>query len=315
MEQEKIQTEYEEIDLMDYVKVLLKRKWLILSIVLVAVIATGVFSWFSPKVYKIDTLLEIGKIKGEAIEAPGEVIGKIKGDVYGFVVQEKLKIAEIQYPKVKTEGLKDTSLVKTEIESSDPKLAKDILEEINNLILEDHREIIKNQKELLENEIGSLENNTEILKKDIERIKTKIGFSEEEIKNLEDKEKTLETMEPWPQTDQSLTGSLFALLDIREKLSQKKQETNNLYLQNNSLEVNINDFKNQINSLRGQIENIKSTQIIKNPSISERPIKPRSVLNIVIAVILGIFVGVFLAFFQEWWEKNKTKLRTLDKGF
>ena len=284
--EEPIQTEYDEIDLMDYVKVLLKRKWLILAVFLGAAMAAGVFSYLMPKVYKIDTALEIGQAAGVPIEDPGQVVKKIKGDVYGIFVRGKLGIPEEKYPKIKTENPKDTRLISLAIESAEPQQAKNILEEINNLILAEQQEKIKVKK-------GLLENNIEVAKKDIERIKAKIGFLEEERKNLEAKIEALQKILPYQQDP----GTQFALFDTKEKLEQKKQEIENRYLEINSLE-------NQINSLQGQIEDIRPTQVIKSPTVSASPIKPRPLLNIVIAAILGLFIGVFLAFFQEWWEKS-----------
>jgi len=285
-QEEKIQTEYDEIDLMDYVKVLLKRKWLILAIFLSAAIVAEVFSFLMPKVYKIDTALEIGQVAGVPIEDPGQVVEKIKGDVYGIFAREKLGIPEEKYPKIKTENPKDTRLISLAIESAEPQQAKNILEEINNLILAEQQEKIKVKK-------GLLENNIEVAKKDIERIKAKIGFLEEERKNLEAKVEALQKILPYQQDP----GTQFALFDTKEKLEQKKQEIENRYLEINSLE-------NQINSLQGQIEDIRPTQVIESPTVSASPIKPRPLLNIVIAAILGLFIGVFLAFFQEWWEKS-----------
>jgi len=284
--EEPIQTEYDEIDLMDYVKVLLKRKWLILAIFLGAAMVVGVFSFLMPKVYKIDTALEIGQAAGVPIEDPGQVVEKIKGDVYGIFAREKLGIPEEKYPKIKTENPKDTRLISLAIESAEPQQAKNILEEINNLILAEQQEKIKVKK-------GLLENNIEVAKKDIERIKAKIGFLEEERKNLEAKVEALQKILPYQQDP----GTQFALFDTKEKLEQKKQEIENRYLEINSLE-------NQINSLQGQIEDIRPTQVIESPTVSASPIKPRPLLNIVIAAVLGLFIGVFLAFFQEWWEKS-----------
>ena len=291
--EEPIQTEYEEIDLMDYVKVILKRKWLILVIFFGAAIAAGIFSFLMPKVYKIDTSLEVGIIERatgatseQLIESPTQLVEKIKGDVYGIFVREKLQIPEEKYPKIKVENPKDTRLISLAIESAEPPKAQNILEETNNLILAEHQEKIKVKK-------GLLENNIEVAKKDIERIKAKIGFLEEERKNLEAKVEALQKILPYQQDP----GTQFALFDTKEKLEQKKQEIENRYLEINSLE-------NQINSLQGQIEDIRPTQVIKSPTVSASPIKPRPLLNIVIAAILGLFIGVFLAFFQEWWEKS-----------
>ena len=237
-QEEKIQTEYEEIDLMDYVKVILKRKWLILVIFFGAAIAAGIFSFLMPKVYKIDTSLEVGIIERateatseQLIESPTQLVEKIKGDVYGIFAREKLGIPEEKYPKIKTENPKDTRLISLAIESAEPQQAKNILEEINNLILAEQQEKIKVKK-------GLLENNIEVAKKDIERIKAKIGFLEEERKNLEAKIEALQKILPYQQD----LGTQFALFDTKEKLEQKKQEIENRYLEINSLENQINSF-------------------------------------------------------------------------
>lgn len=274
-QEEKIKQEYEEIDLMGYVKVILKRKRLILAVFLAGAIIAGVFSFITPKVYKVDTSLEIGKIGGEAgvLESPSQVVEKIKNDVYGGLVREKLKISEANYPKIKIENPKDTNLIKMVTESSKPELAKDILEEIAHSILEGHQEVIKNKKEILE--------------KDIERIKNKIKFLEEEKNNLEAKVEALQRILPYQQTP----GTQFALFDAKEKLEVKKQEIENLYF--------------QINSLQRSLDDIKPTQIIKEPVISEKPIKPNFILNTVAAAMLGLFLGIFFAFFAEWWIKAK----------
>ena len=328
---EKIQQEYEEIDLMDYVKVILKRKWLILAVFFGAAIVAGVFSFLMPKVYKIDTSLEVGQIAGEAVEVPGQVVEKIKSDVYGIFVREKLQIPEEKYPKIKIENPKDTNLITLVIESAKPPESKNILEAINNLILAEHQEKIKTKKELIgqdikttedkiklvESDIEKTKNKTQPIDEDIKRIENKINNAEEEKSNLEAKVEALEKILVYEQTP----GTQFALFDTKEKLANKKQEIEDLYLtinllrrskedldvQVNSLKTNIESLNAQINSLRASLDEIKPTQVVKSPTVSASPIKPRPLLNIVIAAILGLFIGVFLAFFQEWWEKKFTQ--------
>ena len=326
---EKIQQEYEEIDLMDYVKVILKRKWLILAVFFGAAIVAGVFSFLMPKVYKIDTSLEVGQIAGEAVEVPGQVVEKIKSDVYGIFVREKLQIPEEKYPKIKIENPKDTNLITLVIESAKPPESKNILEAINNLIIAEHQEKIKTKKELIgqdiktteekiklvESDIEKTKNKIQPINEDIKRIENKIANAEEEKENLEAKVDALQKVLPYQQDP----GTQFALFDTKEKLANKKQEIENLYLTINSLkrskedlDVQINSIKTsieslnaQINALKASLDEIKPTQVIKSPTVSEKPVKPNKKLNIIIAGILGLFVGVFLAFSQEWWEKSK----------
>ena len=357
MAQEEREQYEDEINLMDYVKVILKRKRLILGLFFGAAIAAGVFSFILPKVYKIDTSLEIGQIAGAVMESPGQVVEKIDGDVYGIFVREKLKIPEIEYPKIKVENPKNTRLVKVAIESSKPEKAKNILEEVNNLILDEHQEIIEIQKGLLEKNIKTAEDKIKLVEADIQRIENKIKSTEEDIQTTRNKIKPVENdierinikIAGAEEEKESLEakvsalqqqliyeqtpGTQFALFDAKEKLANKKQEIEDLYLRINSLKRTIEDYNlqisslqrkmedynsqinsqkatienlnAQINSLRASLEEIRPTEVVKKPTISEQPVKPKKKLNIVIGGVLGLFIGVFLAFGKEWREQNR----------
>lgn len=242
-QKEESQLEYEEIDLMDYVKVILKRKRQILNVFLIVVIVVGVFGWLSPKVYKIDTSLEIGKIGNEIVEEPSQVVEKIEGDVYGILVREKLGISEKDYPEIQVENPEKTNLIKISIESAEAQKSQNILEGINNLILTEHQ--------------GELE-----------KKKSKI---QENIKEIQEELTLLETEKVY--SDEGIAQLQIELLKLKEL-----------------------------------INNAESSRIVKMPTLSERPVRPKFLLNIVIAGALGLFLGVFWAFSQEWWEKNKIKL-------
>jgi len=242
MEQEekfKVKQE-DEIDLMDYVKVILKRKLFILVLFLAAVFAAGVFSFLSAKIYKIDTVLEIGQVGGAEIEAPAQVVEKIGGDVYGILVRGKLKLSEEEYPMIKVENPQGTRLVVMTTESVNSQRAKDILNETISLILEEHQEKFIEKTSLLEEEIAKTEQKLEFLK-------------------------FYKTYADW------------GIAQLQTQLSSKKRE----------------------------LSDSKMTEMIKLPTVPEKPIKPRPLLNMAIAGILGLFVGTFLAFGREWWQKSK----------
>jgi capsular polysaccharide biosynthesis protein len=272
----KTQAEYDEIDLMDYVKVIIKRIRLILAVFLAMTIAVIVASLVMPKIYKIETSLEIGSIGGAIVEVPSQIVEKINNDVYGILVRQELGISEDKYPKIKTENPKDTNLVTISIESDKTQEAKNILGDINNLILKEHEEKIQKKKELIQ--------------QDIERSKNKITSLEEEKKNLEAKVASLQRVLVYQQDP----GSQFAFFDTKENLEKKKQEIESLYM--------------GINLLQGALDDVRFTSVIKEPIASEKPVKPNLILNTVIAAVLGLFLGVFLAFIKEWWEKNRGKL-------
>jgi len=300
MEQEKYQKD-DEIDLMDYVKVILKRKLFILAVFLVAVLAATVFSFLSPRVYEIDTVLEMGNVGEKIVEAPAQLMGRIEGDVYGAFIRAKLNISERDYPEIKAENPKDTSLIRKIIESSEPQKAKRILKEGNNLIIAEHQEKLDSEKDLLEKKIVTIQANIGVVEKDIERVRTKILSLKEEERSLEAKVAALQQVLIYQQDP----GTQFALFDAKEKLEAKKQEIENNHLQINSLQMQINDMESQINTLEKQIKYIRPTVVIKEPTVSESPIKPRPLLNMAIAGILGLFIGAFLSFGREWWKNSK----------
>jgi len=134
----------DEIDLADYLKVILKRKWVIFWIFSAFVIAAGVYSYLTPKIYTTETILEIKEI-GRAqekillLEEPKQIIEKIKNDVYGKLVRSELGIGERDFPKIKGENPKNTNLVIIKAESDNPKRAKNVLQEISKIILKEHQ--------------------------------------------------------------------------------------------------------------------------------------------------------------------------------
>jgi len=301
MEPGKYQSD-EEIDLMDYVKIVLKRKLFILAIFLLALLAAGLFSFLSPQVYQINTVLEIGGANDQLVENPDQLMGRIEGDVYGAIIRSKLNISEAEYPTIKAHNPENTNLVSRSIESSKTKQTKQILEEANKLIIADHQNKLELEKELLKKKITTAEANISVAESDIARVERKISSLEEEKNNLGAKVVALEAVLVYQQDP----GTQFALFDAKEKLEAKKQEIENRYLEINSLELQINDLASEIDSLESKIQDIRPTKVIKQPTISERPIRPKPLFNMAVAGILGLFVGIILAFCGEWWQRSNT---------
>ena len=301
------EAEYDQINLMDYVKALIKRKRLIFVVFLIFVIAAWIFSSYSPKVYKIDTALELGEVETgtieetkQVIEEPAQVVGKIESDAYGIVVRETLSISEEKYPKIKVKNPEETSLIVVVITSSEPEMAKNILKEINALIVGEHVEKIKTKKELLEKKIVLLEENIGNSERNISRVHTKIASLKQEQQILAKKIAALQTVPPFEQDP----GTQFALFNAKEQLEKKKQEVENRYLEIIGLENGTNALKGEINVLQKKGYEIRPTVVLKQPTVSEKPIRPLLVINILLAAVLGIFTGIFFALTREWWEKN-----------
>jgi uncharacterized protein involved in exopolysaccharide biosynthesis len=269
-----------EIDLADYVRVLLEGKWLILGVTVIAVAVAVGLSFVMPKIYKVETSLEMGRVGKEQaqpkvsnlVEEPSQLVEKISSGVYDTSLRETLGIAEADFPEMKAENPKDTALVSVWLESADPQRADDILDELNKLILADHEGEIKTIRELLEN--------------DVSRLETKIASVEIEEEVLEAKVAGLQAVSVYNQT----IDIQNALWEAKGALESKKQEVENLY--------------SSINSSRRSLEDIEPTAVVKSPVVPSEPIRPRPLLNGIISAILGLFLGTLITFGREWWVKS-----------
>lgn len=61
------------------------------------------------------------------------------------------------------------------------------------------------------------------------------------------------------------------------------------------------------------IMNIENVQIIDRAQVTDKPVKPRPLLNMAIAGVLGLMAGIFLAFILEYFD-NTIKTRKMFKN-
>jgi len=153
-------TNDDEINLIDYIKVVIKRKWLILGITLTAVLIAGIASMVSPKNYEVSTTLQIGNTT-DILENTAQVAEKIKSNAYKNLLEEKLNIENL--PEIKTETPQNTNFVSIIIETDNPEQAKQILDEINSLILLEHQEIFNKRESQIKENIKEIQDELTLL--------------------------------------------------------------------------------------------------------------------------------------------------------
>lgn len=137
----------EEIDLREYINVLLKRKGVIILIFLIAVITAALVSYFYLKpVYEASTVLMISKPKYQ-VELEPKIQTQFTPEVSLETYESLIKDREIEEEVIKRlnldqppyeltpdnlqgmitiESLKNTNLIKMNLQAGEPKLAKDI---------------------------------------------------------------------------------------------------------------------------------------------------------------------------------------------
>lgn len=154
---------YNTIDIIDYIKIILKEKRLILVFFLIGLTVSIGIIFLIPSTYKGTTLIEVGTYfeltsTGTIrvmLESPLQVAEKIKNGFYG------------RYSQIKTLNLKSTDLVRVEIIVENLDDARKNLEELNAKVLSDHESKLNLQKNALEEKQNILSKMIEGLEKDI----------------------------------------------------------------------------------------------------------------------------------------------------
>ena len=192
-----VEIQEEEIDLREYINVLIKRKGIIILIFLIAVITAALVSYFVLQpVYEASTILMISKPKYQ-IELVPEIQTQIATEIslatYESLIKDreieeevirKLNLAQPPYEltpdslqgMITIESLKNTNLIKMNLQAGEPKLAKDIANVWAALFVEKNKEL--NLQESKEAQ-GFIEKQLKITKQNLYKIEEDIrGFNE-----------------------------------------------------------------------------------------------------------------------------------------
>jgi len=291
------QCDNDEIDLFELFLVLWKRKWIIFAITTVATVAAVIISFMLPKIYYVNAIIQPGRDADGNLVTPPQVIAEtIKSRAYDTNIAKALAIPADQMPKVNASIPKSTDLVNISLESSEPQLAKKIISELLNkisaVIQEKQTILVQQTKIKIKN--AMLDRNT--LKENVIQTKKQAAESKSKIDDLE--KKKLEALNT-PNRD-ALTVLLYT-----NEIRNGQVYLNNLNDKVAELEKSYQKTSLTLENLRLELENIKSTVIIKEPTIPEKHIKPNKKLIVVLTFVAGFMVAVLLVFLLEIVGKVK----------
>ena len=275
----------EEIDLREYINVLLKRKGIIILIFLIAVIAAAIISYFIlTPIYQSSVSFQVNtELTKQPYYYPASSTNPYISDILilltsDSILREAAERINLSYDftkikeKVEATNIKDTNIITLTVEDENPKLARDFADSIigifmkkNQFIYDEKRKIAEENLKIYEEQLDDIEKN--II--EIEKTKLKIVNS----KDMPDVEKHFQTS--------LLLNSIVTERNTRNFLISK------------------------ISSIKEDLMNYKGFKIIDSASEPTTPIKPNKKLNIIIAGVLGLFIGIFVAFFLEFWQKGK----------
>ncbi len=103
-----------EIELIDFLNVLWKRKWIIIAPTFLFVIAVGIISFLSPPKWEVDAIIVPskfliktggGQFKEALVVEPKLIAGQINQAVYNNIIAAELNMDIRKIPRLKAENL------------------------------------------------------------------------------------------------------------------------------------------------------------------------------------------------------------------
>lgn len=331
--------EYEdEIELMDYLNVLWKKKWLIIIPTFILVILAGIHSFLIPPKWEVDAIIqpskfltqtEQGGFEEVVVVDPKQIAGQINQASYNHLIAAELNLDIKEFPKINAENMRDTNLVRVSLKENDVEKAKRILISLFNHLKRELDEKAAIEIKGIDSQIISNEIEKTRLKDEINVSNKKLRIIQQRKKEIEDEMKEtrkrieilekeqLSNLKKEKRSDTESLGMLLYSNEIQQSLryyntlnelsSSKKIEEENFNLEIENGEKRIKQLENTIENLNERKGRIDYTQLTKEPTSSLYPVSPKKKLNVLIAGILGLMIFTILAFFLEYVQKHKAK--------
>lgn len=258
----------DEINLYDLWKNIIKRKKLIFWIFIISIISAGIISLVMPKIYRGEVGIRIQiKELGSTLGSTKELISpKELFEIIDKFDREKI---ETIFPQ-NFDSIKSVRI--TQIPGSTDKFK--IIVELSQTTY--FQEVIKIFVQYL--------NNIPLIARAVEQSREQLTKRLEEIdavmsKSQEDAER-------------------FQRMMVREKLNPIGFNPVQFNKMRSDLEV-------EKIALKQSIKNLTGFEIITQPTISSKPVKPKPVLYIILAGLISFIAGLFIAVFLNYWERIK----------
>jgi len=288
--------EEKEIELIDYLNVIWKRKWIIIIGTVLCMIIAGAVSFILKPIYEIDTIIQPGKffVQNQAgdfeefvVEDPQQIADKVRHKSYDALVAVELNKDAAELPELKAENIKDTLLTRLWIRNHDVELSKKILDslivllkrdidmkidiEINNIetqiksrerAIESEKISInskKIEKERIKKDIGTLRNKFKIIKKRKEEIMVEMKEVKERIDNLEKNQGAMLKKEN--KSESETLGLLLYSTEVQKNLqyyNSLQEMFSNKELTEEDVNMDIEKKKEAVKQLDNQIEDINN---------------------------------------------------------
>lgn len=295
--------EEDEIELIDYLRVIWKRKILIIVGTLVCLIAGVTVSLRLPEIYHAEVLMRIGKVNTGSVSSsssppPFALLDTIENLVEIIPVEYALEDEEALEYDLNVEVVKGTSLMKIVLKGPERK-AKELLNEVVEEITTDHLRKTESSVRFYKVLIEKRETDIKEIQNDLVRETLEL----EEMNKEMNKEMNVEVdiNETDPSTLMMIQNRSLAIQNNILRMKQIAQ-----YNQRQS-RIAIKSFQDDILLHQLTISSLKENKTKLIGEVESITIKPKRKRNVILTGVVGLMMSLFLAFFIEYLGKVREK--------
>jgi capsular polysaccharide biosynthesis protein len=329
---------YDEIELIDILRVIWKWKYLILAGTLVCGVVVGIINYKMPKVFRVRMILQPGVVgirddgtkqyinKAETIKSKIET-GSFKNGKNLFWQAGGSQTIDLSQLKVTVQADLNTVEVTYDTSKVDHGIA--VLEKLGQFLSHEYKELPRHVEQRYEETLKKNRMSISLLKSKkkatsihIKHINNRIFQLGSEIKLIDDNTKSLieQRNKIVSNSNEKATLNIFLYSNaIQQNLSLKNTYQNQIYIRRTEMEelngklselqLGIEQLTNECVLLEDVRNNIETIQILQTPTSSSYPIKPKKSVNVILGTVIGLFAMLFVAFFLEYIQKHKRELR------
>ena len=274
------QDEYNEIDLVDLLRILWNGKKIIIAFITGAIILAFLYlNFLAVYLFETEALLQLTNIPG-LYNNTDYVSQFLQSETFINPIIEKLELAREEADvyqdikdKIEVKKVEKTNMITVKVKNQDPELAYRINQEIINRHQEEsnalYQSFIHEKNEYLES-----------LQEKLIDIENKIILLEEQIQQLLD--------------GNNQPGDIFYLSGVTELLDSYYQTKIDLQARKQDVIVELRSYY--------------PTNILDTPHFPDTPVSPKKYLIVVIAAFLGIFGGVSFVFLLDYVKQHKNEI-------
>ena len=309
----------DEIELMDYLLVIWKWKYVIiagtLAFMLVAAIISVTVLKHQPTMYRTRIVLKPGILKidkkgSKVFDTPENVRALIENDLKYKVLEQikdsnNSKLSTALNFQANIQKGSNTLSVSLDSASADESVVK--LNYLIKTLMLDNAVKINQIKNNIDKLIMQKKDEFHELSFKINLIKAKINKYEEEISDIVAKIKLLKDSKDLSQSKEYLLSKLSLENDYRNTFQIYFEGNENAKINLFESEQIINKLSNEIEKLEKEKQKIQGVQIIKPPVTTELPKTNKTKRNVIFSSAVGFFIMLFLSFFFEYLSNYKKR--------